>query len=360
MKIYFETERLIIRPLIPDDAEMAFRWCGDPKVNTYMIYPLYHRVEDVRTWLEGRDADDPDNYDEGIVLRSTGELIGSGGMRWAPERNAWEIGYNIRADQWGNGYVVEYLTALIEQIRKVRPVDAIDGIFAAENHKSQRVMEKLGMHYFMDTTFSKLDGSETFQAKYYRKDFSPAEKSDVLDAIAQRRSYRGKYLPIRVPRENLRRIMQAGLDAPSGCNQQTTSLIGVDDPDVLQKLKSVIQPPVAGTAPAMICVLTQRINAYRDRCFAVQDYASAIENMLLAAERLGYRSCWYEGHITDTDRIGDRMAEILDVPEGYELVCMLPIGVPAEKPSAPKKKGFGERAWFNRFGSGPESGQESS
>ena len=360
MKIYFETERLIIRPLIPDDAEMAFRWCGDPKVNTYMIYPLYHRVEDVRTWLEGRDADDPDNYDEGIVLRSTGELIGSGGMRWARERNAWEIGYNIRADQWGNGYVVEYLTALIEQIRKVRPVDAIDGIFAAENHKSQRVMEKLGMHYFMDTTFSKLDGSETFQAKYYRKDFSPAEKSDVLDAITQRRSYRGKYLPIRVPRENLRRIMQAGLDAPSGCNQQTTSLIGVDDPDVLQKLKSVIQPPVAGTAPAMICVLTQRINAYRDRCFAVQDYASAIENMLLAAERLGYRSCWYEGHITDTDRIGDRMAEILDVPEGYELVCMLPIGVPAEKPSMPKKKGFGERAWFNRFGSGPESGQESS
>ena len=319
MKIYFETERLIIRPLIPDDAEMAFRWCGDPKVNTYMIYPLYHRVEDVRTWLEGRDADDPDNYDEGIVLRSTGELIGSGGMRWAPERNAWEIGYNIRADQWGNGYVVEYLTALIEQIRKVRPVDAIDGIFAAENHKSQRVMEKLGMHYFMDTTFSKLDGSETFQAKYYRKDFSPAEKSDVLDAM-----------------------------------------IGVDDPDVLQKLKAVIQPPVAETAPAMICVLTQRINAYRDRCFAVQDYASAIENMLLAAERLGYRSCWYEGHITDTDRIGDRMAEILDVPEGYELVCMLPIGVPTEKPSTPKKKGFGERAWFNRFGSGPESGQESS
>ena len=51
MKIQFETERLIIRPLVPDDAEAAFRWCGDPAVNTYMIYPLYHRAEDVRTWL---------------------------------------------------------------------------------------------------------------------------------------------------------------------------------------------------------------------------------------------------------------------------------------------------------------------
>ena len=90
MKIQFETERLIIRPLVPDDAEAAFRWCGDPKVNTYMIYPLYHRAEDVRTWLEGRNPDDPDNYDEGIVLKSTGELIGSGGMAYHPDRNAWE------------------------------------------------------------------------------------------------------------------------------------------------------------------------------------------------------------------------------------------------------------------------------
>ncbi len=350
MRICFETERLMIRPLAPDDAEMAFRWCGDPKVNTYMIYPLYHRVEDVRAWLEKRDPDDPDNYDEGIVLKSTGELIGSGGMHYHAERDAWEIGYNIRADKWGNGYVVEYLKALIEQVRKVRPVDAIDGIFASENHKSQRVMEKLGMHYFMDTVFSKLDGSETFQAKYYRRDYSPAKESGVLTALAERRSYRGKYLPEPVPREDLRIIMQAGLDAPSGCNKQTTGLIGVDDPEVLGKLKAVIRPPVAETAPAVICVLTQRINAYRDRCFAVQDYSAAIENMLLAAEALGYRSCWYEGHITDTDRIGDQMAEILDVPNGYELVCMLPIGIPAEKPSVPKKKAFSERAWFNSFG----------
>ena len=33
---------------------------------------------------------------------------------------------------------------------------------------------------------------------------------------------------------------------------------------------------------AMICVLKRRIAAYGDRCFAVQDYAAAIENMLLA------------------------------------------------------------------------------
>ena len=173
---------------------------------------------------------------------------------------------------------------------------------------------------------------------------------DMLNLISARHSYRGKYLPTPVPREHLTAILQAGLDAPSGCNKQTTSLIAVDDPEILARLRAVIDPPVAETAPAWICVLTKRIIAYRDRCFAVQDYAAAIQNMLLAIVALGYESCWYEGHITDTDRIGDKMARILGVPEDYELVCLLPVGVAADPVHGPKKKEFAERAWFNGFG----------
>ena len=176
-----------------------------------------------------------------------------------------------------------------------------------------------------------------------------AKSLTAAEVISTRRSYRGKFLPDPVPREDLRRILQAGLDAPSGCNKQTTSLIAVDDPAVLEKLRAVIRPPVAETAPALICVLSRRIIAYRDRCFAVQDYSAAIENMLLMIVALGYQSCWYEGHITDTDRIGAQMAKILGVPEEYELVCMLPVGIAAEEPGIPKKKAFSERAWFNGF-----------
>lgn len=173
---------------------------------------------------------------------------------------------------------------------------------------------------------------------------------NILSIINNRRSYRGTYKSTPVPREDLRKIMEAGLAAPSGCNKQTTSLIAVDDKEVLSELMGVIDPPVAETAPAAICVLTQRINAYRDKCFAVQDYSAAIENMLLMITALGYESCWYEGHITDDDRICDKMAEILGVPEGYELVCLLPVGVAADEVKAPKKRAFEERAWFNGFG----------
>ena len=182
-----------------------------------------------------------------------------------------------------------------------------------------------------------------------RRDRKMTEKNTVIGTILKRRSYRGKYKPDKVPREDLQLILEAGLAAPSGCNKQTTSLIAVDDGELLSKLLKIIDPPVAQTAPAMICVLTQRINAYRDRCFATQDYAAAIENMLLAITALGYESCWYEGHITDEDRIGWQIAQILGVPDDHELVCILPVGIAETEPVPPRKKSFEERAWFNSW-----------
>lgn len=171
----------------------------------------------------------------------------------------------------------------------------------------------------------------------------------TFEAMKARRSYRGKYLSAAVPREHLKQILEAGYHAPSGCNKQTTSFIAVDDPDVMRKLHAVIQPPIGETAPAMICVLTRKIIAYRDRTFYIQDYSAAIENMLLTITDLGYASCWIEGHVTDVDRIGYQMQKILGVPDEYELVCFLPVGIPAEEVKAVKKKPFAGRAWLNGF-----------
>ncbi len=171
----------------------------------------------------------------------------------------------------------------------------------------------------------------------------------AVGTISTRHSYRGKYASDPVPRKDLEIIASAGINAPSGCNKQTTDLIVVDDPDLLDRIKGLVDPPVAQTAPAMIVVLSRNINAYRDRCFAVQDYSAAIENMLLAIVELGYQSCWYEGHITDDDRICDRIATVLGVPDEYNVVCILPVGKAADDFHAPSKRAFTERVSFNGF-----------
>ena len=170
---------------------------------------------------------------------------------------------------------------------------------------------------------------------------------DTLDAIFARTSYRGKYEPTPVPREHLQQLLEAGLAAPSGCNKQTTSLVVIDDPALLKPLIALTQKHIGDTAPAMILVLTQKTLAYRDRTFYIQDYSAAIQNILLAAVSLGYESCWVEGQVTDVDRIGRQMADFLGIPQDYELVCYLPIGVAADPVKRPVKKPFGERAWFN-------------
>lgn len=172
---------------------------------------------------------------------------------------------------------------------------------------------------------------------------------DTINTIRTRTSYRGKYKNISVPRNDLIKIMESGLAAPSGCNKQTTSLIAIDDKEILDKILSVIIPSICETAPAIICVLTQKIYAYRDKCYNIQDYSAAIENMLLACIELGYQSCWIEGYITDSDNIGKQMSKILNVPDKYELVCFLPIGIAAEPTTTINKKSFSDRYWFNSF-----------
>jgi len=172
----------------------------------------------------------------------------------------------------------------------------------------------------------------------------------TLDAIKNRTSYRGDYESTSVPRSDLEKIMEAGLAAPSGCNKQTTSLIAVDDPDVLAKVYDIFRPKGNTPPPAVICVLTQKLIAYGDVCFNVQDYSAAIQNILLAAVALGYQSCWYEGQVTGADEVGVKIARLLGVPEDYALVCLLPIGVAAQPVRYVGKKPFTERAWFNGFG----------
>ena len=92
-----------------------------------------------------------------------------------------------------------------------------------------------------------------------------------MNTIFERHSYRGKYLPEPVPRADLTKIMEAGLAAPSGCNKQTTALIGVDDPAVLSGIYAIMEQPFCATAPAVICVLTKRVVAMAGDLPVVQD-----------------------------------------------------------------------------------------
>ena len=165
-----ETERLILRPLTMDDLDAVYKWASDPRVNKYMIYPLYKSKDDGVEWLNTLYEDD-DKKDFGFVLKETGELIGSGGIYYHSDIDVWSIGYNLSYDYWNRGLVTEAMTKIIEWARQSFTVHVVAATFAIGNIGSQRVMEKLGMTFYEDTEYSKLDNSETFKAKTYHRVF---------------------------------------------------------------------------------------------------------------------------------------------------------------------------------------------
>lgn len=175
---------------------------------------------------------------------------------------------------------------------------------------------------------------------------------EFFEAVNERCSYRGVYEKSPVPREDLRKILEAGLAAPSGCNMQTTRLVAIDEPELVGKLGGMLKKSSFGTAPAAVIVLTREEISYGGVSYHVQDYSAAIQNMLLSITALGYASCWVEGYVAGYPEISKAMAKELGAPEGYWAAAYLPVGKPAEELKHVEKLSFEKRAGFNGFSGG--------
>jgi nitroreductase len=171
---------------------------------------------------------------------------------------------------------------------------------------------------------------------------------DVFEAISKRYSYRGEFTETPVPRTDLEKIVQAGIQAPSGKNEQVVSFVIVDDAELLSIIARIIDKPVCVTARAMIvCVVDPRA-VYGDISFAAEDCAAAVENMLLAITALGYATVWLDGVLRHENRAA-RIGKLLGVPPDRNVRIVLPIGVPAVPGVQKEKLPFKQRAWLNRW-----------
>lgn len=171
---------------------------------------------------------------------------------------------------------------------------------------------------------------------------------DVFEAIAKRHSYRAEFTDAPVSDDDLRKIVQAGIQAPSGCNVQSTSFVIINDPKLIARISALIGKDYVGTAKALIACIVDHQPVYNGMGFGPEDCAAAVENMLLAMTALGYAGVWLDGCLRVEGR-AKAIAEMLHIPEDLELRVLLPVGVPAEKRSQKERKSFEERVSFNKF-----------
>jgi len=163
-------------------------------------------------------------------------------------------------------------------------------------------------------------------------------KMDTLEAIRGRRSIR-KYLPGEVEDEKLAAILEAGRWAPSASNRQPWHFIVVEDKEKIRKLAK----SKWAEAPVMIVGLADT-EASPNWCS--NDLGIAIEHMVLEATNLGLGTCW----MGQTGR-EDLIRGLLDIPDKFRPVAVVPIGVPDETPSPKERKSLDDIVSWEKFGS---------
>lgn len=171
---------------------------------------------------------------------------------------------------------------------------------------------------------------------------------DLFEAVEKRHSYRGEFKNEKVSREDLKKIVQTGIQAPSGCNAQTTKFVIIDDEELLVKIRELLNKSYINTVQACIVCLAEDFRAFRNMSFSSEDYSAAVENMLLAITASGYASVWLDG-VLRIDQLAEKIGALIHAPDKHRVCCLLPVGIPVNPGKQKEKKPFNQRAWFNRY-----------
>ena len=143
-----KTKRLTLRPFQESDATAMFEnWARDPEVTKYLTWTPHKSVEETRARCAfcEEESKQPNVYHWAIELE--GELIGDieiGEIGWTETGN---VGYCMAKKYWGKGLMTEAFREVIRFAFEEVGLHRIEGMHAAVNIGSSRVMEKCGLKY---------------------------------------------------------------------------------------------------------------------------------------------------------------------------------------------------------------------
>ena len=143
---------------------------------------------------------------------------------------------------------------------------------------------------------------------------------------------------------DLEQIVWAAQRAPTDATAQMYSFLRLTDPDLRTEIAEITHNPHFATAAESFIVLADvhRLRSLLEHRgygfadwpavavhFGIGDAVMAAQNMLIAAEMLGYQGCWIGGVLSALERI----VELCALPEGVLPFAGLVIGVPDEQPA---------------------------
>ena len=170
---------------------------------------------------------------------------------------------------------------------------------------------------------------------------------ELLELMKYRRSIR-KYQNRQIDRENLQKIIEAGLYAPNAGGGQGTFICAIHDKDLCKKIgklniirfdrsklvgshvseeqPSIIDEPAIKSgfygAPTVCAIF-----APKNFLYSIPDAFCCAENMVLEATELGISSCIIaRGEETFDNEIGSQLLEKWKIPKNYIARCFVLLG----------------------------------
>lgn len=172
-----ETERLLLRKLLPQDAAMMYaNWASDPEVTRYLRWEPHKNADETQELLAAWATLYPnrDYYQWAMAEKCSGQVIGSvsicNSLLGEPQQKTewqgmelaegiWEPGYCMGRRWWGQGLMTEALRAVTGFWFSCTDGQWLACCHAVDNPASGRVMEKAGFVYAHDAEYHKFDGT---------------------------------------------------------------------------------------------------------------------------------------------------------------------------------------------------------
>ena len=165
-----------------------------------------------------------------------------------------------------------------------------------------------------------------------------------MKEIYERRSIR-KYTDKEISDEDMKKILKAGMNAPSAHNLKPYDLIVVRDKEILRKLADCcIYSHMLNEANAAIVVCSSADDEKTP--YWVSDCGAVTENILLEATSLGIGTCWLGGY-PDLEKT-EKEKNVLEVPENYQIFCIISMGYSAEN-RKPNDNYYNEKVHYEKF-----------
>ena len=142
----FETERLILRAITPDDRFAIFENYSDPNVANWFFDQPYTQLQQADQLICELIAKSTagKGMTWAILLKRSSEFVGTCSYEDFTAKSQGEIGFDLATKHWGHGYMTEALRVIITHGFTALDLIKIEADTYSHNVRARRMLERLG------------------------------------------------------------------------------------------------------------------------------------------------------------------------------------------------------------------------